>query len=206
MLLFIDKSVSEVHFGLGYTSRVSIRVTAWENNDVYILTPDDVGDGADEQVGAALLHPATVWVIVHVSHRLPGTQSAQNEILAIRVYHIHELCVRRVQPRFWVLVLEQWSGRVQPRDSAQVLQLGAGVSGRVRTQTEADQVHIFDGQIRLGCQTRDEHGHLFADQSGVGRGPHVVGYYGTSLPVHADHVAVDLNRQNKKNKYAINIV
>lgn len=165
-----------------------------------VLTPNDVGDGADEQVGAALLHAPAVRIVVHVSHGLPGAQAAENEVLAVRVDHVHELGVRRVQPGLGVLVLEQRPGRVQARDPAEVLELGARVAGRVRAQAEADQVHVLDGQVGLGRQARDEHGHLFADQSGVGRGPHVVGYYGAGLPVDADDVAVDLDKTTARDQ------
>lgn len=162
--------------------------------DIYIFihTPYNVGHGPDEQVGTALLHAAAIGVVVHVPHGLPGAQTAQYEILAVGVDHVHELGVRRVQPGLGVLVLEQRPGRVQACDPAQILEFGAGVAGRVRAQTETYQVHVLDRQVGLGRQSRYEHGHLFADQPGVGRGPHVVGYYGAGLPVHADDVAVDL--------------
>jgi len=159
-----------------------------------VLTPNDVRDGTDEQVGAALLHSPAVRVVIHVAHRLPRAEAAQDEVFAVGVDHVHELGVRRVQPRLRVLVLEQRPGRVQARDPAQVLQLGAGVTGRVRAQAETDQVHVLDRQAGLGRQARDQHGHLFADQPGVGRGPHVVRYDGACLPVHADDVAVHLKQ------------
>jgi len=163
---------------------------------ISILTPNDVGDGTHEQVGAALLHSAAVRVVVHVAHRLPSAQASQYEVLSVGVDHIHELGVRRVQPGLGVLVLEQRSCRVQARDPAQVLQLGTGVTSRVRSKAEADQVHVLYGKVRLGRQAGDQHGYLFADQPGVGRGSHVVGYDGPSLPVHADNVTVDLRHRH----------
>lgn len=161
-------------------------------SSVVTLTPYYVGDGPDEQVGTAFLHSAAVGVVVHVSHRLPGAQTAQYEIFPVRMDHVHELGIRRVQPGLGVLVLEQRPGRVQARNPAEVLQFGAGIAGRVRAQAEADQVYVLDWQVGFGRQPRNEHGHLFADQPGVGCGPHVVGYYGPGLPVHAYDVAVDL--------------
>jgi len=131
-----------------------------------------------------------------VAHGLPSAQASQYEVLAVGVDHVHELGVRRVQPGLGVLVLEQRSRRVQARDPAQVLQLGTGVTGRVRAEAEADQVHVLYGEVRLGRQAGDQHGHLFADQTGVGRGPHVVGYDRPGLPVHADYVAVDLRHRH----------
>lgn len=117
-----------------------------------ILTPNDVGDGAYEQVGTAFLHPAAVRIVVDVSHWLPGAKAAQNEVLAVRVDYVHEFGVRRVQSGLGILVLEQWSGRVQARDPAQVLQFSSRVASCVGTQTEADQMHVLDGQVGLGRQ------------------------------------------------------
>lgn len=110
-----------------------------------VLTPNDVRDGTDEQVGAALLHSPAVRVVINVAHRLPSAKATQDEVFAVGVDHVHKLGVRRVQSRLRVLVLEQRSGRVQARDPAQVLQFGAGVTGRVRAQAKPDQVHVLNG-------------------------------------------------------------
>lgn len=151
-------------FETGIKPKLRKRQKSYANrhNGVILLTPDDVGDGADEQVGAALLHAAAVRIVVHVAHGLPGAEPAQYEVLAVGVDHVDEPGVGRVQPGARVLVLEQRPGRVQARDPAQVLELSARVAGRVRAQAEPDQVHVLHGQPGLGRQAGDQHGHLFA--------------------------------------------
>lgn len=71
------------------------------------LTPDDVGDSAKEDIRASALHFAAIRIIVYVTHGLPRTESAQDQLLAVTVNHVHEIRVRRVQASPRVLRVEK---------------------------------------------------------------------------------------------------
>ena len=76
-------------------------------------TPNHVGDSANEQISAAFLHSSAVGIKIDVAHRSPGTQSAHVDLLAVRMDHIHQIRVARVQTILRSVVLEQRAGRVQ---------------------------------------------------------------------------------------------
>lgn len=77
------------------------------------LTPNHIADSSDEQVGASLLHPASVRIEIDVAHRRPGSQSAHVDLLAIRMDDIHQIGIRRIQSRSRIVILEKRTRRIQ---------------------------------------------------------------------------------------------
>lgn len=71
------------------------------------LTPDDVGDCAKEDIRTSALHLSAVRIIVHVTHGLPRTEAAEEQLLAVAVNHVHEIRIRRVQAHYRILRLEK---------------------------------------------------------------------------------------------------
>ena len=63
----------------------------------FILTPDEVAEGPQEEIGAPLLHAASVGVEVDMAELFPGAQSSPQQGVAVRVDHVHELSVTGVQ-------------------------------------------------------------------------------------------------------------
>ena len=80
---------------------------------VDLLTPDEVAEGAEEEVGAALLHAAAVGVEVDVSQLVPGAEAAAQQRVAVRVDDVHKLGVTGVQAGRRRVALEQRTSRVQ---------------------------------------------------------------------------------------------
>lgn len=78
-----------------------------------ILTPKNIGYSTKEKVRATFLHPASIWIKIHIAHWLPRTQASEDEILAIRVDDVNKHSIGRIQTSPRVLTLKQRSSRVQ---------------------------------------------------------------------------------------------
>lgn len=154
------------------------------------LVPVDV---AHDAVAASGLGYATVGVKVNVAHGLQQTQATLDEGRGVRVDHIHEMCVGRVQSHWRRRLGEVRLRRVQTRDATQLqaeigLQSLAHVGRQVCSQTVAYHVNVshVDVQLCQGIQDVSRNGAHNADVCDSLR----VGGSRAAAPVHSHHVQV----------------
>lgn len=85
----------------------------WQRIIEETLTPDDIRYGTKEQIRAACLHSAPIGIEIDVAHRLPGSQTTEQQLFTITVNHVDEVGICFVESGSRILRLEQWSCRIQ---------------------------------------------------------------------------------------------
>ena len=78
----------------------------------FLLTPNNVGYSAEKEIRTTGLHPSPVGIKVNVAHRLPRSETTEDQLFPIAMNDVDECCVGLVEPGTWILGLEERTGWV----------------------------------------------------------------------------------------------